>query len=167
MAVQIAPFEPVCFWPSGQHECYRIDEAQPVTATIAWCNVDGTVNIGGLDHRGAAFAATDVKVLPYPPIGGGIAGGWQAERCCWHAFGQRREVPVGTTTLTFSDEQPAEPNDLQAGGLYKPDMAGHLEAGRVPSYYGGDKPKAAKVLPAADIPEVPDELKDVFDHAKP
>ena len=160
MAVQIAPFEPVCFWPSGQHECYRLDETQPVTATIAWCNADGTVNIGGLDHRGAVFAATDVKVLAHPPLPGQVF-----ERCCWHAFGQRREVPVGTTTLTFSDEQEPDlsfqgvpvffdkpgpaavfkepPNDLQAGGLYHPKV------------------------PPADIPDVPDELKDVFDHAKP
>lgn len=163
MAVQIAPFEPVCFWPSGQHECYRIDQTKPVVATIAWCNTDGTVNIGGFDHRGMAFAATDVKVLEHPPLPGQVF-----ERCCWHAFGQRASdvlaalhgipdqpfprgrqvVPVGTTTLTFSDEQPVEmppPNDLQAGGLYHP----------------------LQTVPPEDIPEVPAELKEVFEHAKP
>lgn len=121
MAVQIAPFELVCFWPSGQHECYRIDQTKPVVATIAWCNADGTVNLGGFDHHGAAFAATDVKVLAHPPLPGQVF-----ERSCWHAFGAHGEAPVGTTTLN---------HPLHA-------------------------------VPPEDIPDIPAELKDVFDHAK-
>ena len=47
------------------------DESQPLAATVALANADGTVNLAGIDQSGASFSALAVPFVAAGPVPAG------------------------------------------------------------------------------------------------